>query len=72
MQPVAVNNGYDFVSIAGNMALPDGKQGALDYYIRDYQQNVRMILTEETHIGSNQATMAGQVTIMNTPTVDLV
>ncbi|MBB1285931.1 hypothetical protein HRH25_16225, partial [Flavisolibacter sp. BT320] len=57
MQAVSQNNGYDFVSMDGNLDLPDGKRGAIDFYIRDYQENVRMILTEETHIGSNQATM---------------
>lgn len=57
MQPVNQNNGYDFVSMDGNLDLPDGSRGAIDYYVRDYQQNVRMILTRETHIGSNQCTM---------------
>jgi RHS repeat-associated protein len=41
----------------GQAGLPDGKRGAYDYFIRDYQQNVRMILTEETHYGINQCTM---------------
>jgi RHS repeat-associated protein len=57
MQPIASSNGYDAVAIDGNLTLPGGKQGAYDYYIRDYQENVRMILTEETHLGSNQCTM---------------
>jgi len=37
--------------------LPNGKKGVWDYYIRDYQENVRMILTEETHYSVNECTM---------------
>jgi len=57
MQPVSQGNGYDALTIDGNMILPNGKKGVYDYYIRDYQGNVRMILTEETHTGSNMCTM---------------
>ncbi len=57
MQAMSQNNGYDFLSLDGNIDLPNNKRGAYDYFIRDYQENVRMILTEETHIGSNQCTM---------------
>ena len=57
MQAVSQNNGYDALTLDGNMDLPGGKRGAYDYYIRDYQENVRMILTEEVHTGSNQCTM---------------
>jgi RHS repeat-associated protein len=57
IQPVAQNNGYDALQVAGSLALPDGKTGVFDYCIRDYQQNVRMMLTEEVHAGSNQCTM---------------
>lgn len=57
MQPVASDNGYDALSINGNMDLPNGGRGAYDYFIRDYQENVRMILTEETHFSSGQCTM---------------
>ena len=39
------------------MILPNNKKGAYDFFIRDYQQNVRMILTEETHTGFNTCTM---------------
>ena len=39
------------------MDLPNGKRGAYDYFVMDYQQNVRMILTEEIHSASNTATM---------------
>jgi len=39
------------------MTLPNGKKGVYDYYIRDYQENVRMILTEETHTSLNKGTM---------------
>ena len=51
------NNGYDALSIDGNMNLPNSKRGAYDYYVMDYQQNVRMILTEETHVASSTCTM---------------
>lgn len=55
--PVSVTNGFDAVIIDGNMDLPAGKEGVYDFYIRDYQENVRMILTEEVHTGSNKCTM---------------
>jgi len=35
----------------------NGQSGAWDYYIRDHQSNVRMILTEETHLAVNTCTM---------------
>ncbi len=57
MQAVSQGNGYDALAIDGNMDLPGAKRGAYDYFIRDYQENVRMILTEETHTGSNVCTM---------------
>lgn len=47
MTPVSTNNGYDGLSIDGNMDLPNGNKGAYDYLIRDYQQNVRMILIDK-------------------------
>jgi len=55
--PVSTGNGYDAVVIDGNMLLPSNTKGVYDFYIRDYQQNVRMIVTEETHTGSNLCTM---------------
>lgn len=57
MQSVNQNNGYDYLTMDGNMDLPGNKRGTYDYFIRDYQGNVRMILTEQTHAGSNTATM---------------
>lgn len=50
-------NGYDALQIAGNMNLTNGKMGVYDYFIYDHQQNVRMVLTEETHIALNTCTM---------------
>lgn len=81
MQPVTQNNGYDLLTIDGNMDLPGGKKGTYDFFIRDYQSNVRMILTEETHLGSNSCTMEtqraaneeplfGQVDVNGIPTSD--
>ena len=55
--PTSQNNGYDALAVDGNMDLPNSKRGAYDYYIIDYQQNVRMILTEEVHTASNTATI---------------
>lgn len=60
--PVSTNNGFDGLAIDGSIDLPSktppsGGRGAFDYFIRDYQQNVRMILTEETHTGINACTM---------------
>lgn len=57
MQSVSQNNGYDALNIDGNMDLPAGKRGVYDYFVRDYQENVRMILSEEAHTGSNACTM---------------
>lgn len=57
IMPISQSNGYDVLTIDGNMSLPNGKEGVYDYFIRDYQENVRMILTEEVHTGSNKCTM---------------
>ena len=57
MQATSQDNGFDMLTIDGNMDLPGGKRGAYDYFIRDYQGNVRVILTEETHTGRNNCTM---------------
>lgn len=55
--PVSQSNGLDALSVDGNIDLPNGKRGAFDFFIQDYQKNVRMILTEQTHVASNTATM---------------
>ncbi|MFC4231512.1 DUF6443 domain-containing protein [Parasediminibacterium paludis] len=57
MQAVSQGNGYDALIENGNINLPNGQMGAYDYFVRDYQQNVRMILTEETHVSSSTCTM---------------
>lgn len=57
IQPVAQNNGYDVLSVAGNLTLPNSTQGVFDFFVRDYQGNTRMVLTEEIHTGTNQCTM---------------
>ena len=55
--PLSQSNGYDAQQVDGNMDLPNGKRGAFDFYIRDQQQNTRMILTEAVHTGYNTCTM---------------
>ncbi|MEO5995603.1 MAG: DUF6443 domain-containing protein [Chitinophagaceae bacterium] len=57
VQAVNQNNGFDLLAIDGNMDLRGGKRGAYDFFIRDYQGNVRVLVTEETHLGSNSCTM---------------
>lgn len=55
--PTSQGNGLDGLVVDGNLDLPNGKRGAIDYFIMDYQQNVRMVLTEEVHVAMNTATM---------------
>ena len=55
-----LDNGYDKLIIDGNIDLPGAMRGAFDYFIEDYQGNVRMILTEESHLGSNSCTMESE------------
>jgi len=57
MQPVSQGNGFDALIENGNLTMLNGMMGAYDYFIRDYQQNVRMILTEESHQSSSTCTM---------------
>jgi hypothetical protein len=57
MQPVVQANALESLQLAGTETLYGGKQGVFDYYVRDYQQNVRVILTEEQHFSSGTATM---------------
>jgi RHS repeat-associated protein len=57
IQAVNNNNNFDYVQIDGSQTMPDSKKGVFDFFIRDYQSNVRMVLTEETHTGSNICTM---------------
>ncbi len=57
MTPVSQSNGYDALTENGNIILPNGKMGIWDYFVKDYQENVRMILTEETHSAVNTCTM---------------
>jgi RHS repeat-associated protein len=57
LQPTSNNNGYDNLTIQGTENMPDNKKGVYDFFIKDYQSNVRMVLTDELHIGSNLCTM---------------
>jgi RHS repeat-associated protein len=62
--PTSQGNGLDALTVDGNMDLPGGKRGAYDYFITDHLQNTRMILTEETHIAGNTATMEGNRSVL--------
>jgi len=55
--PTSLNNGYESLNENGNISLPNSMSGAWDYFITDYQRNVRMILTEETHAAVNTCSM---------------
>ena len=58
MTPNYASNGYDVVSEAGNLTLPQTTlSGVWDYFVRDYQNNVRMVLSEESHQAVNRCTM---------------
>lgn len=62
MTASSTNNGYDATSESGNLTLPAApsggySSGAWDFYIMDYQRNVRMILTEEAHSALSDCTM---------------
>jgi RHS repeat-associated protein len=65
--PTTQSNGLDALTVAGNITLPNtplGDGGVYDYFVMDYQQNVRMILTEEIHSASNTATMETNRTVL--------
>ena len=79
MQTVPSVQGYDMLSMDGNIDLPGSNRGAYDYFITDQLGSVRMILTEETHSATNTCTMEpdrdpneapvfGQVDANGTPT----
>ena len=81
MQAYSNAVGPDYLTLDGNLDLPGGQRGAYDFFVRDFQGNVRMILTEETHQGSNACTMEtardgveaplfGQVDANGTPTAN--
>lgn len=57
ISPTSQGNGLDALTVDGNFDLPNSKRGVWDYFVMDYQQNVRMILTGEIHEASNTATM---------------
>ena len=58
MTPFYGSNGYDVVSEAGNLTLPQTNlAGVWDYFVMDYQKNVRMVLTEEAHQAVNRCSM---------------
>jgi len=54
---ISENNGLDYRIVDGTFDLPGGKRGSFEYYIRDYQANVRMVLSIGQHVGGNTCTM---------------
>lgn len=72
IEPINHSNGNEALFINGNLDLlssADGKmqQGVFDYYIRDYQENVRMILTEEEHFSIGKCTMESSRAVTEEP-----
>ncbi|HEU4471644.1 MAG TPA: DUF6443 domain-containing protein [Flavisolibacter sp.] len=55
--PIYQSNGYEELNVDGNIDLPNGKRGAFDYFILDYQQNIRMVLTQQTRMAASTASM---------------
>lgn len=60
--PTSQSNGFDALTVSGNMTLPawpggGGGSGVWDYFITDHLGNVRMVLTEEINQAQNTATM---------------
>ncbi|RYZ54689.1 MAG: hypothetical protein EOP49_04530, partial [Sphingobacteriales bacterium] len=56
--PVSQATGtLDALTIDGNIDLPNSKRGVFDFYVMDYLQNVRMVLTEEAYYAKNTCTM---------------
>jgi RHS repeat-associated protein len=53
--PVGNSNQPNYTG--GGTALPGGKQGVYDYFIKDHLGNVRMVLTEEQHRANDICTM---------------
>lgn len=65
--PTSQSNGFDLLTVDGDFSLPNGKKGAIDFFVTDYQQNVRMILTQETRFASNMATMESSRSSVEAP-----
>jgi RHS repeat-associated protein len=51
------SNTYDALQLDGNLTLPNGKKGSIDYFISDHRTDVRMILTEEKQWSYTTASM---------------
>lgn len=57
MEQTSLSNNFDYVRISGTEDMPENKKGTFDFFVRDYLSNVRMVLTEERHVGCNICTM---------------
>ncbi len=62
MKDTEETNGTDWLLLYGNIILPAapggaGGNGAFDYFITDYQQNIRMVLTQQYRKAINICTM---------------
>lgn len=51
------SNTYDALQLDGNLTLPNGKKGSIDFFIADHRTDVRMVLTEEKQWSYTTASM---------------
>lgn len=51
------NSNLDIVQENGNITLPNSQSGIYDYFVKDNQRNIRMVLTEEVHNVGSTCTM---------------
>ena len=57
IDPISEGNGLDFILVDGSLIMPNDKKGVFDYFIKDHQQNVRMVITDQIEEVYNTCTM---------------